>query len=141
MPASIENNATTKKCFTPPTGLNIVKGAGVLKKPLPNFNISDFENNSDEVIQLNESGTLEKYDHLRITKEKDIPKPDPIITIAGAKVAVAGNITSISAESKAGKTAVCGVILAGAISKTGIIDGFNDLVVKPNKEGKAVHSS
>ncbi len=81
---------------------------------------------------------LADYDQYRVTKEKDIPQPKPTITIAGAAVASPGNITGISAAAKAGKTALAGVILAGAISKTGEVDGFNDLAVIPNTEGKAV---
>jgi len=81
---------------------------------------------------------IEDYEHLRITKEKDIPRPEPTIRIAGGAVASRGNLTGISAPSKGGKTAVAGVVMAGAISITGDIDGFPDLVVEPNPDGKAV---
>ena len=81
---------------------------------------------------------LEDYDLYRVTKEKNIPQPEPTITIAGAAFASPGNISGISAAAKAGKTALAGVILAGAISQTGEVEGFNDLAVIPNIEGRAV---
>lgn len=82
--------------------------------------------------------TLEDFNQWRITKEKDIPQPEPTITIGGAAIASPGNITGISAAAKAGKTAFTGVLLAGAISQSGEIDGFNDVEVIPNKQGRAV---
>lgn len=81
---------------------------------------------------------LDEFHHLRITKEKDIPQPDPTITIGGAAFASPGNISVISAMAKAGKTAFTGVLLAGAISDTGEIDGFPDVYVEPNLTKKAV---
>lgn len=83
--------------------------------------------------------TLQSYEHLRITKEKNIPQPEPTITIGGAAIASPGNITAIGAPAKAGKTATASVILAGAISKTGEVDGFGpDFKVRPNINGYAV---
>lgn len=81
---------------------------------------------------------LEDYDELRVTKEKEIPQPEPTVTIGGAAIASPGNITGISAAAKAGKTAFTGVLLAGAISQSGDVDGFNDVIVIPNSEGLAV---
>ena len=85
-----------------------------------------------------ENYTLEDFEKFRVTNEKAVPETPAIIKIGGAKVAAAGNITPITAEAKAGKTAATSVFIAGAISKTGIIDGFNDVEVIPNPEGKAV---
>lgn len=82
--------------------------------------------------------TLEAFEHLRVTKEKNIPQHFPTVTIGGAAFASRRNLSVISAPAKAGKTALTGVIIAGAISKTGEIDGFPDLDVIPNPEGKAV---
>lgn len=82
--------------------------------------------------------SLLDFDHLRITAEKDIPNPPPVITIGGAAVGAIGNITAISAAAKAGKTAVAGVLLAGSISTDGYIDGFPDLKIEPNVNKKAV---
>lgn len=84
------------------------------------------------------AGDLSQFEHIRVTKEKDIPRPEPTITIGDAAVAAPGNITGIGAPIKAGKTATTSVMIAGAISKTGDIDGFEELKVKPNIHGHAV---
>ncbi len=81
---------------------------------------------------------LTDFDAFRVTKEKDIPQPEPTIKIAGASIASPGNITGISAAAKAGKTAFKNVVIAGAISKDGLIDGFESLEIIPNAAGKAV---
>ena len=48
---------------------------------------------------------LSDFDYLRVTKEKDIPQPEPTITIGGAAVASPGNITAIGAAATAFVTA------------------------------------
>ncbi|MBL7739364.1 MAG: AAA family ATPase [Chitinophagaceae bacterium] len=98
----------------------------------------EYNNENETQRPAGNFSTLEDCEPFRITKEKDIPQPEPTITIAGAAIAAPGNITGISAASKAGKTSVAGVILAGAISKTGEVDGFNEIQVLPNPEGRAV---
>ena len=98
--------------------------------------IAEIEKEISEIIK---DDGLSKYDYLRITSEKDIPVPEPSITFGHASVATPGNITAISAAAKVGKTAVAGVILSGAISRTGITDGFGeDFKIKPNTNGLAV---
>lgn len=87
------------------------------------------------VVRFSSLGDCEPF---RITKEKNIAHPEPTITINGAAVAAPGNITGISAASKAGKTAVGGMILAGAISKTGQADIPEGIKVEPNINGFAV---
>lgn len=82
--------------------------------------------------------SLDQYEALRITAEKDIPQPEPTITISGAAIASPGNITGIGGPSKAGKTAVSGVMIAGAISTTGDIDGWPEFEVVPNENEYAV---
>ncbi|MBK7099536.1 MAG: AAA family ATPase [Sphingobacteriales bacterium] len=81
---------------------------------------------------------LNDFDHLRITAEKDYPNNVPVITWDGSGIAAAGNITAISAAPKVGKTAFSSVLLAGALSLSGIYDGFNEIEVIPNTERKAV---
>lgn len=81
--------------------------------------------------------TLYDYEYLRITKEKDIPHPEPTLTIDGAAIASPGNITGISAQIKSGKTAMNGVIMAAAISSTGQADGFPSIKCLP-ASGKAI---
>ncbi|MCW3108468.1 MAG: hypothetical protein JWQ09_2974 [Segetibacter sp.] len=89
-------------------------------------------------LKVEKKLVLSDFDTYRVTKEKDIQQPEPTITIAGAAVASPGNITGISAAAKAGKTACTSVMIAGAISLNGEIDGFTDLEVLPNPTGKAV---
>ncbi|HMK03690.1 MAG TPA: hypothetical protein VK489_05845 [Ferruginibacter sp.] len=81
---------------------------------------------------------LKDFDSFRVTKEKHITEAKPVITISGAPVAAPGNITPITAEGKGGKTALVSILLAGAISTTGIIDGFPGVSVLPNVNKKAV---
>lgn len=89
-------------------------------------------------INIEQAYSLKDFDYLRITKEKDIPNPDPTIKIGGGAFASPGNISAISAAAKAGKTAFTGALIAGAISMDGNIDGFNDVEVMTNISGKAV---
>ncbi len=103
----------------------------------------DFENGFTEPSDSDEQPhsaekTLSDFEAYRITKEKHVPDTPGIITIGGAKIAAACNITPITAEAKAGKTAITSVFIAGAISITGEIDGFKEVEVIPNPEGKAV---
>ena len=78
---------------------------------------------------------LLKYEPLRITAEMDIPQPIPVITINGEMISTAGMITTISGESKSGKSAFTGWIIAGAISIDGNInDPLEGLKIQPNNE-------
>lgn len=92
----------------------------------------------DPPAEPSEPVTLESFDRLLITKEKKIPRSEPVITIHGGKFAVAGNISSIGAAPKSAKTTIAVAMAAGAISETGDIQGFPDIKVKPNTERKAV---
>ncbi len=103
------------KVFTGESDLRVISEENETDQP----NISDFE----------------KY---RVTKEKQIQEPEATIIIGSAKAAAPGNITPITAEGKGGKTALTGVFIAGAISETGFIDGFNGIKVLSNPLGKAV---
>ena len=85
-----------------------------------------------------EQYNLQSFDHLRITDTTDIPPPIPIVTINNEIICTECNLTTISGSSKSGKSAFTGIILAGAISQTGIIDGLEYLEVKANKDKKAV---
>ncbi len=92
----------------------------------------------EELIASKFPSPLLEFDHLRITDTTDIPKPIPVITINGEIISTECNMTTISGSSKSGKSAFTSIIIAGAISQTGIIDGLEYLEVKPNSEGKAV---
>lgn len=82
--------------------------------------------------------TFDQFDSYRITKEKNISRPEPTITLGGAAIASPENITGISAAAKAGKTALVGVLAAGALSENGEYDGLPDLKILPNPSRKAV---
>lgn len=104
----------------------------------PNDDMNSYKQqdvSADEIVL-----TLEDFDHLRITKEKNIPSVKPIINLGGCPIAKPGNLTGVSAVGKGGKTAFTSVLIAGAISKTGVVDGFADVDVLPNVDGKAVLS-
>jgi hypothetical protein len=81
---------------------------------------------------------LQAFDLLRITDTTDIPPPIPVVTINNEIICTECNMTTISGSSKSGKSAFTGIILAGAISMTGNVDGLEYLEVKPNADKKAV---
>ena len=81
----------------------------------------------------------EKYSNLEITMSKKIEKPVPIISIAENVISSAGNLTMLSGQSKAGKSAFCSVVLAGAIRGHNFYyDGFEQLYIDGNEQKKAV---
>ncbi|MCO6497247.1 MAG: AAA family ATPase [Chitinophagaceae bacterium] len=82
--------------------------------------------------------TLREFENIRITIEKNIPVNEPFIRMGGKGIASKNNITGISAAVKQGKTAFVSAILAGAISRLGKYEGFCDLQIETNDEGKAV---
>lgn len=81
---------------------------------------------------------LLEFDYLRITDTTDIPPPIPVVTINNEIICTECNMTTISGSSKSGKSAFVGIILAGAISESGNIDGLEYLEVTPNEKKKAV---
>lgn len=81
---------------------------------------------------------LQAFDLLRITDTTDIPPPIPVVTINGEIICTECNMTTISGSSKSGKSAFTGIIMAGAVSTNGIIDGLEGLEVIPNSNRKAV---
>lgn len=83
---------------------------------------------------------LAQFDLYRITDSTPISPPVPIITINGETISTEGNLTTISGDSKSGKSAFTSMIIAGAISldDRSVIDGLEYLSVAPNKFGKAV---
>ena len=113
------------------------------KPPLPNKEdksteiISEIKSEAAKMLQQLEQ--LSKYEYLRITLATDIPAPAPIISINVETISTGGNITTISGASKSGKSAFTGWLIAGAISRTGIInDMLEGLTVEPNPNSKAV---
>jgi len=96
--------------------------------PPPDLNLNGSE--------LPENTTLSSYEHLRITDTTDIPYYEPILTINGYRISTPETITTISGASKAGKSALMSILIAGSISND--IDGLDSVVIMPNDEHKAV---
>jgi len=95
---------------------------------------------SDETI-INEFDidmTLKGFDAYRITDKTIIKPPVPVIKINGEIISSEGNITTISGASKSGKSSFVNILIAGAISTDGNIDGLEAIKVEPNTNGKAV---
>ena len=92
----------------------------------------------EELIANKHPTPLLEFDYLRITDTTDIPPPIPVVTINNEIICTECNMTTISGSSKSGKSAFTGIIMAGAISLTGNIDGLEGLEVIPNVNKKAV---
>lgn len=123
-----------------------VNGNGVHlhKKPVPGFNKEHFEDGGllvDDAPEEQEKQTaciLADFEKFRVTKEKEVPPTTPIAFAGAAPILAPGNITPVTAEGKAGKTAATSVFIAGSISQIGNAELFNDLTIEPNTEGRAV---
>lgn len=111
-------------------------------KSVPKLNIQDFKGELPAVEPTKPkripASDLAEFDIFRVTKEKYVPDNPASIMIGSAKVAAPQNITPITAESKAGKTAIKNVFIAGFISSDGNVEGLTDVNITPNLEGKAV---
>ena len=94
----------------------------------------------NENLQIKPKSFFNKYEHLRITTSKPIDTPIPVISINDSIISTPGNITMLSGESKSGKTALTGAIIAGAIIENDFssYDGFELLKILPNINRKAV---
>jgi hypothetical protein len=88
--------------------------------------------------KLRNPNMLDAYEVYRITKRTQIDKPVPVITINNEIISTEGNLTTISGASKSGKSAFTSILLAGAISADGVIDGLELVYVQPNVNKKAV---
>lgn len=102
----------TESLSVPETFLNIDK----FKQPVPIF----------------------EYDNLRITDSTPIPFPIPILKINGDRISTPEALTTVSGQPKSGKTALTGILIAGAISTDGDIDGLSEVKVLENESGEAV---
>ncbi|MFT4154724.1 AAA family ATPase [Parafilimonas sp.] len=100
-------------------------------KPVPLFEGETFEEGELPI-------RLSNFEHLRITAEKDYPNNEPVITWDGCGIAAPGNLTAISAQAKAGKTAFCSMLMAGALSIDGCASLFGGIEIAANVDTKAV---
>lgn len=82
---------------------------------------------------------LSKYEYLKVSASKPIEAPIPIVTAYNSiEICTRKSITTISGQSKGGKTALISYLLSSSIKTANGIDGCNDLVVSENIESKAV---
>jgi hypothetical protein len=96
------------------------------------------EKSSKHETSNEETQTLDDFDHILITKEKNIPQEEPVIMIAGAAFVAAHNISTLAAQAKGGKTAIMNAMVSGSCSEDGEIEGFPDIKVKANVKKEAV---
>lgn len=82
--------------------------------------------------------SLVEYEHLRITDKTAILQPIPLVTINKETIITSEALSTISGQSKGGKSAIIGILIAGSISKDGEIDGLAGIEVRLNPEGLAV---
>ncbi len=112
-----------------------------LKKHAPGFSLEDFTGENDQEI-INEVKqeiklALSDFAEYRITKGKNILHPVPTITMDGAAIAAPQNLLGISAQIKAGKSAIKSAFIAGTFTQSGTPDGFPTIVCEP-ANGKAI---
>lgn len=110
----------------------------VSEKKVPTLDPRAFTGELEAAEPQQQTHALSDFEHLRVTLEKEYKNTQPLITWCGAAIAAAGNITAISAQAKAGKSALCNVFIAGAISQDGFCDGFTKMKIEPNTFNKAV---
>ncbi len=102
-------------------------------------NANDEDNKkNDQLNPLLTGDFLAEFDKWRITDKTEIPDPIAIVKINGEIICTQENITTISGESKSGKSAFASIILAGAVSINGVNDGIEGVEVLPNYDRKAV---
>ncbi len=101
--------------------------------------VNGFINNTiSDAANQNNLNPLKEFERLRITDTTPIKPPVPVITINGETISTEGNLTTISGASKSGKSAFSSILIAGAISNDGVIDGLDSVEVQPNTNCKAV---
>ncbi len=105
---------------------------------LGSLEVDKLDITSHSLVEFDHSLGIDAYDRFRITDTTPIEPPIPVITIAGEIISTEGNITTFSGASKAGKSALTAICIAGAICEPGRVDGINGLDVEPNLTNKAV---
>jgi hypothetical protein len=89
-------------------------------------------------FEVGRPARLSDYEQYRITDNTDIPYPTPTLKINGDRISTPNALTTISGQPKSGKSALTGILIAGAISLDGDIDGLPGVEVLVNIERKAV---
>lgn len=84
--------------------------------------------------------TTSDLDRYLITSESDIPRPVPVVSIGGAVISTAGNITTIGGQAKSGKTALFAAWMAGAVAAPGaIVDTLGATIVPATVGQRIIH--
>ena len=111
-----------------------------LKEPETFQNINPFNTDEPEAVknEVQNETQLSDFEQYRITEKTLIPYPTPIVKINGDRVATPSAMVTISGQPKSGKSAFTGILIAGAISTDGDIDGLPGVEVLPNENKKAV---
>ena len=98
----------------------------------PDFNLNGEPEPENNIPKLSD------FEYLRITDSTNIPYPIPTLTINGDRISTTDTLTTISGQPKSGKSALTGILIAGAVSKDGNIEGLPGVEVLPNTTGQAV---
>jgi len=105
----------------------------------PKITLKDIQEDAmRHLYKLRDPDTHDACEVYRITDDTPLPEPVPVITINDGIISTEGNLTTISGASKSGKSAFTSILLAGAISIDGLIDGLEFVNVQPNATKKAV---
>lgn len=108
------------------------------------YSNTNYSNTSALIVKpqeqpFNEDDIFAKYAHLKISANTPIETPTPIVSINDCPISTEGNLTVFSGNIKSGKTAVCSVIIAGAIKLNEVLyNGFENIIIADNSEHKAV---
>ena len=126
---NIDDLDSAKKC--------IADGIAYGKKiPITEPTLS-FSKNSQ--VKLPVGDVLTKYDYLRISESKPIEMPSATVTAyGGIHICTPRSITTLSGQSKGGKSAISSVLLSDCIKTSNGFDGCENLTVANNTESKAV---
>src|SRR6201997_5874785 len=105
----------------------------------PKITLKDIQEDAmRHLYKLRDPDTHDACEVYRITDDTPLPEPVPVITINDEIISTEGNLTTISGASKSGKSAFTSILIAGAISTDGVIDGLELVSVLPNLHKKAV---
>src|SRR6201987_875431 len=105
----------------------------------PKITLKDIQEDAmRHLYKLRNPNILDVYEVHRISEHSQIAEPVPVITINDEIISTVGNLTTISGASKSGKSAFTSILIAGAISVDGVIDGLELVNVQPNVHKKAV---
>ena len=105
----------------------------------PKITLKDIQEDAmRHLYKLRNPNMLDVYEVHRISEHSQIAEPVPVITINDEIISTEGNLTTISGASKSGKSAFTSILMAGAISPDGLIDGLEFVNVQPNIHKKAV---